>query len=74
MKFLNLSAIGLMMLILVVSCKSEKKTVEAFNTKKMLEYCVAKTKKSMNSLSEADSLPRNICLGMLTKLQKIPQF
>lgn len=70
MKFLNLWAIGLMMLILVASCKSEKKAVEAIDTKKMLEYCVAKTVISMNSLSEADSFPRYIYPGH-TKWNKV---
>ena len=60
MKILNLPVICLMTLLIVYSCTTEKKTVDVPDTKKMLEYCVAKTVISMNSLSEADSFPRNI--------------
>jgi len=39
---------------------TEKKAAEVPDTKKMVEYCVAKVVNSMNSMSDADSFPRNI--------------
>jgi len=60
MKIFNLPAIGIIMLILAVSCTTEKKVVQAPDTKKMLDYCIEKTKDTMNSVADADSFPRNI--------------
>jgi len=63
MKILNLPAIGILMLILAVSCTTEKKAAEAPDTKKMLDYCVDKVVTNLNSLTAVDSLPRNILPG-----------
>lgn len=70
MKFLNLTAIVFVMLILVFSCSTGKRTTEAPDTKKMLDYCISKTMATMNSLSETDSMPRNIYPGQ-TKWNKV---
>lgn len=63
MKILKLAAIALTVTIGTVSCSTDKKITEAVDTKSMLDYCVAKTVVTMNSLSAADSLPRNIYPG-----------
>lgn len=63
MKILKLPSLGLVMLLLAVSCTTGMKKAEGPDTKKMLDYCVAKTVNTMNSLTEADSLPRNIYPG-----------
>ncbi|MDP3916424.1 MAG: glycoside hydrolase family 88 protein [Bacteroidota bacterium] len=70
MKIMKLSAIALSILIAVASCSTEKKTTEAIDTKKMLDYCIAKTVATMNSLTAADSLPRNIYPGQ-TRWNKV---
>ena len=70
MKFLNLPAIVVLSLILTLSCTTAKRAAEAPDTKKMLDYCISKTVATMNSLSEADSLPRNIYPGH-TKWNKV---
>lgn len=63
MKIVKLTVIALAIVIAVASCSMEKKNTEVIDTKKMLDYCVAKTVVTMNSLTEADSLPRNIYPG-----------
>lgn len=73
MKILNLPVIYLLILILFESCTTEKKTVEAPDTKKMLEYCVTKTVTTMNNLSVSDSFPRNIYPAQ-TKWNKVNVF
>ncbi|MGQ1948323.1 glycoside hydrolase family 88 protein [Geofilum sp. OHC36d9] len=46
---------------LLVSCVT-KKDNEEFNVNNMIEYCVDKTRSTMLTLDDADSLPRNIYL------------
>lgn len=50
---------GLILGILLFSCSAEQKT-KTFSSDPMLDYCVEKTVATINSLSKADSLPRNI--------------
>lgn len=73
MNILKLPVIGLLILFFVVSCTSGKKVAEAPDTRKMLDYCVAKTVTTMNSLVKADSFPRNIYSGQ-TKWNKVNVF
>ena len=63
MRILHIPAKGLLILLLAVSCSTRKSVSEVPDTKKMLDYCVAKTEATMNSLSRPDSIPRNICPG-----------
>ncbi|MDP2890729.1 MAG: glycoside hydrolase family 88 protein [Bacteroidota bacterium] len=60
---MKLTLIALAIVIAVASCNTEKKTTEAIDTQKMLDYCVSKTVATMNNLTAADSLPRNIYPG-----------
>src|SRR5665648_84357 len=73
MKILNLPAIIILMMIIAVSCSTEKKSVQAPDTKKMLDYCVVKTVDTMNNLADADSFPRNIYPGQ-TNWNKVDVF
>lgn len=70
MKIVKLTVIALAIVIAVASCSTGKKNAEAIDTKKMLDYCVAKTVATMNSLTAADSLPRNIYSGQ-TRWNKV---
>jgi len=63
MKIPNIPIMCLLMLLLPSSCNPAKKPAEAPDTKKMLDYCISKTVTTMNSLSAADSFPRNILPG-----------
>ncbi len=48
---------------LLVSCVSENKIEETFGVKKLVDNCVEKTILTINGLTDADSLPRNILQG-----------
>jgi unsaturated chondroitin disaccharide hydrolase len=63
MRIHNIPAKGLLILLFAVSCTAGKKVPEAPDTKKMLDYCIAKTEATMNSLARPDSIPRNIYPG-----------
>lgn len=63
MNILKLPVMGILIILLMVSCTSEMKKTEGLDTKKMLDSCVKKTVTTMNSLANADSLPRNIYSG-----------
>ena len=63
MNILKLPVMGILIMLLMVSCTTEMKKAEGPDTKKMLDYCVAKTVTTMNSLAKADSFPRNIYPG-----------
>lgn len=63
MNTLKLPVMGILIMLLAVSCTAEKKKAETPDTEKLLDYCVEKTVATMNSLNSADSLPRNILPG-----------
>lgn len=63
MNILKLPVMGILIMLLAVSCSTEKKKAEAPDTKKWIDYCVEKTVATMNSLNTTDSLPRNILPG-----------
>ena len=48
---------------LVVSCSSMSKEREIFDSETSLNYCIEKTKATLSTFNEADSLPRNILQG-----------
>jgi len=60
MKILNIPIICILMLFVTISCSSLKRPTEAFDTNKMLDYCVSKTVNTMSELAVTDSMPRNI--------------
>jgi len=63
------SVIALILLFFMTSCSFKKKE-PSFDVNKMIDYCIGKTKLTMGSLSEVDSLPRNIYPNQ-TKWNKI---
>lgn len=73
MNILKLPVMGILIMLLMVSCTTEMKKAEGPDTKKMLDYCVAKTVATMNSLAKADSFPRNI-YPRQTKWNKVNVF
>lgn len=73
MNILKLPVMGILIMLLMVSCTTEIKKAEGPDTKKMLDYCVAKTVTTMNSLAKADSFPRNI-YPRQTKWNKVNVF
>ena len=52
----------LIVLLFFTSCTTQN-PIEKLDTQKMINYCVAKVEGTMNSLTAADSLPRNILKG-----------
>lgn len=73
MNILKLPVMGILIMLLMVSCTTEMKKAEGPDTKKMLDYCVAKTVTTMNSLAKTDSFPRNI-YPRQTKWNKVNVF
>jgi len=63
MNILQLPVMGILIMLLMVSCTTEMKKAEGPDTKKMLDYCISKTVTTMNSLAVNDSFPRNIYPG-----------
>ena len=63
MKNMNSRSIVIILLVLLVSCAPKPELPQSVDTQKMLDYCVAKTRITANSLSVVDSLPRNIYPG-----------
>ncbi|KAA5825189.1 glucuronyl hydrolase [Algibacter amylolyticus] len=63
MKFSKKVGGGLLIVILVTSCFSEKKEAASLNLDKILESNVLKTKETLKTLVSADSFPRNVEKG-----------
>lgn len=51
------------LIIYMSSCTTKVKEPETFSTSEKLDYCVEKTRATLNSIYSSDSLPRNILQG-----------
>jgi unsaturated chondroitin disaccharide hydrolase len=69
MKTLKL-AFWFIMLMIAASCNRPVGTADAFDLQKMTDECVSKTRVVMTTLTDADSLPRNILQGQ-TRWNKV---
>jgi unsaturated chondroitin disaccharide hydrolase len=65
MQLRNLFVAGSMALVVLMSCSQRKEKTGLFDVGKALDYCVEKTRLSMNTLVESDSLPRNINIDQI---------